>query len=90
VGKTFADIDSDLRATHAELHGAGEPPPAYPVYHEAPSEPIAAAELPPETPAPVAPKPAPRPRAKRAAATAGKPPAAPAKPRARKKAEPKA
>ena len=77
VHEAFTDIRQGLDGIGSEV---GAPAP----YHEAPSEPVAAAE----------PTPAPKPRAKRkpAAAKAAPPdPAkAPARPRARKSAEPKA
>lgn len=74
----FTDIQQSLSGIGSDL-GAASPAP----YHEAPSEPIAAAEPSAEA--------SPKPRAKRKPAASGKATkAAGAKPRARKPAEPKA
>lgn len=80
--EAFTDIHQSLSGVSADLQGAAHP------YYEAPSEPIAEPE----------PKPAPKPRAKRKPAAAAasettmgeKTVKPPAKPRTRKKAEPKA
>ncbi len=71
----LSDIHGSLNETGAAL-GAPQPAP----YHEAPSEPLAASE----------PELAPKPRAKRAALAGSAPRKTPAKPRARKNAEPEA
>jgi sec-independent protein translocase protein TatB len=87
VHETFTDIQQNLSGVTADLHGSATP------YHEAPSEPLAAAG---ESQA----KPTPKPRARRKPAAAASdaapktsaktPQKAPAKPRTRKPAEPKA